>query len=96
MQTMLNVHEAKADFSNILANVESQFVTFTIMRYGKPIARLSPIASKRSVKPMRKYAGKVRLSENAFGDTTSDWEANNLTVVTTDRRFAQYGVDVLA
>lgn len=77
MQTMLNVHEAKADFSNILANVENQFVTFTIMRYGKPIARLSPIRSRRSVKPMRKYAGKIRFSKDAFADTTSDWEALN-------------------
>ena len=77
MRTMLNVHEAKADFSNILANVENQLVTFTIMRYGKPIARLSPIWSRRSVKPMRKYVGKVRISEDAFADTTSDWEALN-------------------
>ena len=32
MQTMLNVHEAKADFLNILAHVENQLITFTIMR----------------------------------------------------------------
>lgn len=77
MQTMLNVHEAKADFSNILANVENQLITFTIMRYGKPIARLSPIVTRRSVKPMRKYAGKVRFTDESFADTTSDWEGLN-------------------
>ena len=75
MQTMLNIHEAKADFSNILANVEKQLITVTIMRYGKPIAKLSPIVTKRSIKPMRKYAGKVSIAEDAFDDTAEDWEA---------------------
>lgn len=77
MRTMLNIHEAKADFSNILANVEKQLVTVTIMRYGKPIAKLSPIVTKRSIKPMRKYVGKVKISKGAFDDTSDDWEALN-------------------
>lgn len=77
MRTMLNIHEAKADFSNILANVEKQLVTVTIMRYGKPIAKLSPIVTKRSIKPMRKYVGKVKISKDAFDDTSDDWEALN-------------------
>lgn len=75
MQTMLNVREAKADFSNILSHVEKDMVTVTIMRYGKPVARLSPITARRSVKPMRKYVGKVRLVGDACADTTADWEA---------------------
>ena len=77
MQTMLNIHEAKADFSNILANVEKNLITVTIMRYGKPIAKLSPIVTKRSIKPMRKYVGKVKIVPGAFDDTSDDWEALN-------------------
>ena len=34
MPTMLNVSEAKTDFSNMLATVENDLVTVTIMRYG--------------------------------------------------------------
>ena len=77
MQTMLNIHEAKADFSNIVATVEKQLITVTIMRYGKPVAKLSPVATKRSVKPLRKYVGKVRIADGAFGDTVDEWEALN-------------------
>ena len=75
MQTMFNVHEAKADFSNILANVENQMMTVLIMRYGKPIAKLSPIAKRRNVAPMKKYAGKVKIVGSMFDDTSDDWEA---------------------
>ena len=69
MQTMFNVHEAKADFSNILANVENQMMTVMIMRYGKPIAK------RRNVAPMKKYAGKVKIVGSLFDDTSADWEA---------------------
>lgn len=75
MQTMFNIHEAKADFSNILANVENQMMTVMIMRYGKPIAKLSPIAKHRNVAPMKKYAGKVKIVGSMFDDTSADWEA---------------------
>ena len=75
MQTMFNVHEAKADFSNILAKVENQMMTVMIMRYGKPIAKLSPIARRRNVAPMKKYAGKVKIIGSLFDDTSTDWEA---------------------
>ena len=75
MQTMLNVREAKADFSKILSHIEKDMVSVTIMRSGRPIARLSPITTRRSVKPMRKYVGKVRLVGDACADTTADWEA---------------------
>lgn len=75
MQTMFNVHEAKADFSNILANVENQMMTVMIMRYGKPIAKLSPIPRRRSIAPMKKYADKVKIVGNLFDDMSADWEA---------------------
>ena len=75
MQTMFNIHEAKADFSNILANVENQMMTVMIMRYGKPIAKLSPIAKHRNVAPMNKSAGKVKIVGSLFDDTSADWEA---------------------
>lgn len=77
METMLNIHEAKAGFSSLLAAVENEMITVTIMRYGKPIAKLMPIVRRRSTKPMRKYVGKVKIVGDVFGDTTGDWEAAN-------------------
>ena len=43
MPTVLNVNEAKTNFSNVLATVENDLVTVTIMRYGHPIAQIVPI-----------------------------------------------------
>ena len=43
MPTMMSVNEAKANFSGMLSEVESGLVSFTIMRYGRPIARVVPI-----------------------------------------------------
>ena len=53
MQTMLNVHEAKANFSGVLAEVENNLTVITIMRYGRPIAKIVPIAPKRNMGPLR-------------------------------------------
>ena len=41
MPTMISVNEAKSNFSAMLSEVESGFVSFTIMRYGRPIAWLA-------------------------------------------------------
>ena len=43
MPTVLNVNEAKTNFSNVLAAVENDLVTVTIMRYGHPVAQIVPI-----------------------------------------------------
>ena len=37
MPTMLNIHEAKANFSGVLAEVENKLTIITIMRYGRPV-----------------------------------------------------------
>ena len=37
MPTMLNVHEAKANFSGVLAEVENKLTVITIMRSGRPV-----------------------------------------------------------
>ena len=47
MPTMLNVHEAKANFSGVLAEVENKLTIITIMRYGRPVAKIVPITPKR-------------------------------------------------
>lgn len=74
MPTMLNVHEAKASFSGILDEVESKFASITIMRYGRPVAQIVPIAPKRNMAPLSGFAGKVKMHGDWFADDRSEWE----------------------
>ena len=82
MPTMLNVNEAKANFSGMLSEVESGLVTFTIMRYGKPVARIAPLVhSRRSFKPISGIAGKIEVKCDLFDDSSCEWEACGAPVV---------------
>ena len=74
MPTMMSVHEAKANFSGVLSEVEDKLTVITIMRYGRPVARIVPIAQKRSMSPLPGFAGKVKMHGDWFGDNSSDWE----------------------
>jgi prevent-host-death family protein len=71
---MLNVHEAKANFSGVLAEVENSLAVITIMRYGRPIAKIVPITPRRNMAPLPGFAGKVKMRGDWFGDDSSEWE----------------------
>ena len=76
MPTTLNVNEAKTHFSSVVSEVEKNLVAFTIMRYGRPVARLVPLESpRRSFKPIPGLAGKIKVKCDLFDDSSSDWEA---------------------
>ena len=70
----MSVHEAKANFSGILSEVEDKLTNITIMRYGRPVAKIVPIAPKRSVSPLPGFAGKVKMHGDWFADNSPDWE----------------------
>lgn len=74
MPTMMNVNEAKANFSGMLSEVESGLVSFTIMRYGRPIARVVPIARTRKIRPIPGYGTKIAIRGNLFADDSARWE----------------------
>ena len=76
MPLTMNVNEAKTHFSSLVSEVEKNLVAFTIMRYGRPVARLVPLESpRRSFKPIPGLAGKVKVNCDLFEDASSDWEA---------------------
>jgi prevent-host-death family protein len=80
MPTVLNVNEAKANFSGVLAEVERNMLTITITRYGRPVARVVPIERKaRSLSPIPGLAGKIKINCDLFADGSGDWEACNAT-----------------
>ena len=76
MPTVLNVNEAKANFSGMLAEVERNMLTITITRYGRPVALVVPIERKaRSLSPIPGLAGKIKINCDLFADGSEDWEA---------------------
>jgi len=69
-----NVHEVKANFSSVLANVENKLSVITIMRYGRPIAKIVPVVPERNMSPLPGFAGKVKMHCDWFEDNSSEWE----------------------
>ncbi len=74
MQTMLKVHEAKANFSSVLSEVENNLTVITILRYGRPVAKIVPATPERNMAPLPGFAGKVRMKGDWFADDSSEWE----------------------
>ena len=74
MRTMMSVNEAKANFSGMLSEVESGVVSFTIMRYGRPIARVVPVEQTRKIRPLAGYGTKISVKGDLFSDDSALWE----------------------
>ena len=82
MPSAMNVNEAKTHFSSLVSEVEKNMVSFTIMRYGRPVARLVPLETpRRSFRPIPGLAGKVKVNCDLFEDSASDWEACGASVI---------------
>lgn len=65
---MINVHEAKTRFSELLRRVQ-QGEEFLIARDGEPVARL--VAANPAPRQPGRWRGKVRMAED-FDDTPAD------------------------
>ena len=74
MPVAMNINEAKANFSGMLAEVESRLATFTIMKYGRPIARVVPIERTRKIRPLPGYGTKIAVKGDLFADDSALWE----------------------
>ena len=73
MPLTMNVNEAKTHFSSLVSEVEKNMVAFTIMRYGRPVARLVPLETpRRSFKPIPGLAGKIKVKCDLFDDSSSE------------------------
>ena len=70
----VNVNEAKSHFSRLVAEVESRLASFTIMRYGQPVARLVPIEPVRKIRPLPGYGRKIAIKGDLFADDSGLWE----------------------
>ena len=76
MPTTLNVNEAKTNFSSVISNVEANLVTVTIMRYGRPVARIAPIEPRKRALRRKDARLAFKISdEDLFSDEAAMWEA---------------------
>ena len=57
----VNVHEAKTNFSSLLATVEDSSESFVICRNGEPVADLVPHQRMSRIKP-HPVLGKIKIS----------------------------------
>jgi len=76
MPTVVNVNEAKANFSGLLSFVRKDRAVVTIVRYGHPIAQIVPCPRKRCLDIDPKLS-QIQIKGSLFDDDSSDWEAMN-------------------
>ena len=76
MPTVMNVNEAKSNFSGLLSFVHNDRTVVTIMRYGHPIAQIVPCPPRRKLRK-DPLLSKIKINCNLFEDESSDWEAMN-------------------
>ena len=69
----LNLNEAKTNFSNVIANVENNLVTVTIMRYGHPVAQIVPIERHNRTKP-DPLLSQISYTGDLCENESDDWE----------------------
>ncbi len=70
---MVNVHEAKTNFSSLLATVESSSESFVICRNGEPVADLVPHKRVNRIKP-HPILGKIKIKYDPTEPATeAEW-----------------------
>lgn len=89
---VINIHEAKAHLSEMLARVEAG-ETVVIARRNKPIAKLVPVEVEQPKKPPRKLGlarGKITIHPSFFDPMTEDELAEWYDIKPTDPLHPEY------
>ena len=76
MPTVMNVNEAKSNFSSLLSFVNKDRAVVTIVRYGHPIAQIVPCSKKRRL-DKDPLLSQIQIKGDLFEDESADWEAMN-------------------
>jgi prevent-host-death family protein len=66
----VNIHEAKTNFSKLLARV-SQGEEITIARAGKPVAKLVPVKPEPAQRPLGIFKGQIWMAPD-FDETSEE------------------------
>ena len=76
MPTVMNINEAKSNFSSLLSFVSKDRTAVTILRYGHPIAQIVPCSKKRRL-DKDPLLSRIQIKGDLFEDESADWEAMN-------------------
>ncbi len=71
--TAVSIHEAKAHFSTLVAGVERDGRAVVICRYGRAVARLSPMPSGKRTK-VNPHLRSVVIHGDPTATTEQEWE----------------------
>ncbi len=63
MATVVNMHEAKTQLSQLVAKME-EGEEVILARNGKPVAKLVPVEEKPRIPPAGLFAGKIKMSKD--------------------------------
>lgn len=74
MPTTMNLNEAKAHLSGVVSHVSTSRIPVTILRYGKAVARIVPIADERSLEPDPRLVGVSVADADLFDDCSTMFE----------------------
>lgn len=69
----VNIHQAKAQLSALIARVQEQGERITICRYRRPVAELVP-AKRGKRSRLDRTLRHVRIHTDLTADTAQDWE----------------------
>ena len=70
----MNLNEAKAHLSGVVSHVSTSRIPVTILRYGKAVARIVPIADERSLEPDPRLVGVSVADADLFDDCSTMFE----------------------
>ena len=73
MPTVMNMNEAKANFSGLLSFVCKDRATVTIMRYGHPVAQIVPIERHNRTKT-DPLLSRIVIKGDPCENDADDWE----------------------
>ncbi len=74
MPMTMNLNEAKAHLSGVVSHVSTSRIPVTILRYGKAVARIVPIADERSLEPDPRLVGVSIADADLFDDCSTMFE----------------------
>jgi prevent-host-death family protein len=69
----VNIHEAKTNFSALVASVEHRQETVIICRHGHAVAEIVPIAQGSRLKTDPQLS-KIKILDNPVAPTIKEWE----------------------
>ncbi len=76
MSYTLNMVDAPAKISGLLADVEKMSATIVIVRDNRPVARIVPISKRREIRKLPSLACKIDFAD-LCSDDSAMWEACN-------------------